>query len=831
MMIRDNRKFSITVVLLLICFIVSSIMLIVANKQFTASLRDVGGEIPQKIKATQENYIRRNDGLLRAIASELYKIEKAHNSISVEQMNESINNYGEILEIDNIKMYAVINDTFYRFNNAEDVQDYTKTEWYEKAKNAKQGEIIYTNSHQHNETGEILITAAMKIEDTDDILAINIFPQRIATWSDIDIFPNGAAFYIADSNGKIIHQGNSNIEQSKEDNKETLTEICNEMGISEEKLNSLEIAENEEKSTGIYSTETYNGWKIVVTIPYAEMLAGTRTILIAYYTTTVVFAMISIYLLTAERNALKGKSLYNRITKALGDFYYAIYLVDFEKSKYTILKCTGDMEKNLPKKGDYNDFLKFTEVTMEKEAYEEFKDTFSIKNIQKLVKSNVRNFGGDFKRTFNNGFKWVNVQMLYSEESVKRNKPEIMLAFQDVSKRKEKEIEEKEVLKESIETMRLSTQTKNRFFANMSHDMRTPLNAIINFSNMAKNQIDNQDRLLDYLNKIHISSKQLLELINDILDVSKIEENMPLIDKAEFNITKALEDTLLVFKEQAELQKKQIKIDLNIKNNYVLSDWGKIRQIVSNIMSNALKYTKTDGKISVEINEIEGKFISKYEFRIIDNGIGMSKEFLRKIYTPFERETRFHSEEMTGTGLGMAIVQNNIQKLNGQITINSKPGKGSEFYIVLPLEIGQGAQNESDTDEQEIVKDLTGKRILVVEDNELNMEISTEILEMQGVKITQARDGMQAVDIFKNSVEGCFDAILMDIQMPIMDGYEATRTIRSLPRKDAKDVVILAVTANAFAEDIIEAEKAGMNDYISKPIDFKELQKVLTKFI
>lgn len=831
MMIRDNRKFSITVVFLLVCFIASSIMLVIANKQFTASLRDVGGEIPQKIKATQENYIRRNDGLLRAIARELYKIEKAHNSISVEQMNESINNYGEILEIENIKMYAIINDTFYRFNNADDVQDYTKAEWYEKAKNAKQGEIIYTNSRQHSKTGETLITAAMKIEDTENILAINIFPERITTWSDIEIFPNGAAYYIADSSGKIIHQGNSNLEQQKYNNKETLNEVCHEMGISQEKLDSLEVVENEEKSTGIYSTETYNGWKIVVTIPYAHMLASTRNILIAYYTTTVIFSIISIYLITAERRALKGKSLYNRITKVLGDSYYAIYLVDFEKCKYTILKCAGDMGKSLPKKGDYNDFLKFTEMTMEKEAYKEFKETFSIKNIQKLVKNNVRNFGGDFKRTFNSEFKWVNVQMLYSEESVMKNKPEVIFAFQDVDRRKEKEIEEKEVLKESIQTMRLATQTKNRFFANMSHDMRTPLNAIINFSNMAKNQIDNKDRILDYLNKINISSKQLLELINNILDVSKIEENMPLIDKTEFNITKALEDTLLVFKEQAKLQKKELKIVFNVKNDYVLSDWGKIRQIVSNIMSNALKYTKTNGKIYVEVNEIEGKFISKYEFRIIDDGIGMSKEFLMKIYTPFERETRFHSEEMTGTGLGMAIVQNNVQKLNGQIKIDSKPGEGSEFYIVLPLEIGQGMQNENETQKQEILKDLTGKRILVVEDNELNMEISTEILQMQGVKITQARDGLQAVDIFRNSVEGSFDAILMDIQMPIMDGYEATRTIRKLPRKDAKNVIILAVTANAFAEDIIEAEKAGMDDYVSKPIDFKELQKVLNKFI
>lgn len=178
----------------------------------------------------------------------------------------------------------------------------------------------------------------------------------------------------------------------------------------------------------------------------------------------------------------------------------------------------------------------------------------------------------------------------------------------------------------------------------------------------------------------------------------------------------------------------------------------------------------------------------------------------------------------------MVIVQNNIQALNGQIEINSKPGEGSEFNVILPLEISEGI-SERKTIEDETLQDLSGKRILLVEDNELNMEIATEILEMQDVKIIQAVDGKQAVEIFKNSTEGYFDAILMDIQMPIMDGYEATRTIRKLPRRDAKEIIILAVTANAFADDIIMAEKAGMNEHISKPIDFKELQKVLTKFM
>lgn len=830
---KKSPKFSKTLLFLLVCFIIGGILLMVSRGQFTESLNDMGGEIPQKIKSTQETYLRKNEALLKTVAVRIKEMkEQKKNAISVDEMNRLFVDYGEILEVDSVKMYALIDNKFY---SSDDItyrdNEYIEAEWYKKAMAAKEGEIIYTDAHNYNETEEQVVTSAMRIEGTNDILAINIFPERITTWADIEIFPKGTYYYITDEKGKIIHQDSSEATVNQQETKKYIDEVYSELGIKENEIsNSSFVADNTNKESGLYKTETFNGWKIIVIIPYEEMLSGTRNILIAYYATTVLFSLMILYLTLSERVALKGKSLYTRITTVLGDSYYALYLVDFEKEQYTILKGSEYIEKSMPKTGDYHSFVEFIQNIMEEDAYKDFKETFSIDNIRRLVSNDVRSFGGDFKRSFNSEFKWVNVRMLYSKEYVRKNRPEVIFAFQDADARKEKEIEEKEVLRESLETMQLATQTKNRFFSNMSHDMRTPLNAIINFSNMAKDQIENKERMLDYLTKINISSKQLLELINNILEVSKIEENMPIINKTEFNIKQALEEVFSVFKEQSMLQEKNLEIVFNIKHDYVFSDWGKIRQIINNIVSNSLKYTKRNGKIYIEVSEIEGKFISKYCFRVVDNGIGMSKEFLEKIYTPFERETRFQSEEMTGTGLGMVIVQNNIQALNGQIEINSKPGQGSEFNIVLPLEISEGI-NKVGTGQDEQLQDLSGKRILLVEDNELNMEIATEILEMQNVKITQAADGKQAVEIFRNSTEGYFDAILMDVQMPIMDGYEATRTIRKLPRKDAKEVVILAVTANAFADDIIMAEKAGMNEHISKPIDFKELQKVLTKFM
>ncbi len=828
---RKNHKFLITA-FLLVGFIIGAVLLITASGQFTNSLEDMGGEIPQKIKSTQETYLRKNEALLKAVAVKIQELkEENRRNINKDQLEKVINNYGKILEVDNAKIYAVIDNKYYTADNQENEQNYTKTEWYQKVKETNNGEIIYTNAKYSSQTKEPIVTAAMKIAGTNDMLAIDIFPERIATWSDIEIFPKGTSYYITDAEGNIIHQGDS--EQNTKTNQEEkhIDEIYSKLKIKEEEIVNLSSqGERISSKAGLYTIETYNGWKILVKTSYGDMLNSTRVILIAYYSTTVLFSILILYLAFSERRAEKGKSLYSRITNVLSDSYYALYLVDFEKEEYTILKGSEYIQ-SIPQTGNYNSFVEFTQNIMEKEAYEEFKETFSIENIRRLVRNNVKSFGGDFRRAFNSEFKWVNVRMLYSEEYVRKNRTEVIFAFQDADARKEKELEEKEVLRESLVAMRSATQTKNRFFSNMSHDMRTPLNAIINFSNMAISQPDDKERVMDYLRKINISSSQLLELINNILEVSRIEENMPLITKTQFNIAKSLEDTLMVFKEQAFIQHKNFEIECNIKHDYVLSDWGKIRQIINNIVSNALKYTRKGGNVRVEINEIEGKFVSKYTFRIVDDGIGMSKEFLKKIYVPFERETRFHSEEMNGTGLGMVIVQNNVQTLNGQIEINSEPGKGSEIYIVLPLETIKEIEEENKDESKEYLQELKGKRILLVEDNELNMEVATEILEMQGVKITQAFDGKQAVDIFRNSVEGYFDAILMDVQMPVMDGYEATSCIRKLPRRDARSVVILAVTANAFADDIIQAEKAGMNEHISKPIDFKELQKALTKFM
>ena len=820
-----KKNFILTISFFVICCIICTAFIGIANNQFLNNAQLMGEEIATNIVNIEEqSYISNYRELLNSIVDEI----NASNGLNLEKANNMYQKFEQIISLKQMEIYIVNDGEVYVCNDnvKKSNIDYTQAEWYKKAIEAN-GEMEVTDVYKNETNNERIITFAQTANDKEDVVAINLYVDKINSWPNIEDLPEGARYYVCDSQGNIIHSETADLNINEENINNLLK------GVKEgkfEKANSYIKDENGEKR-GVYYATTSTNWTFIITIPYEYLLQGINVISIAYYATIVVFIVLIINLILVERKSNKNNSLYNRITKALGDAYYALYLVDLNTGTYSMLKASDHVRASIPRSGTYDIFMDCLETVIEKDAYKDFKEAFSIDNMKSLVKKNVRNFGGDFKRIFNKEVRWISVNMLYNESEKDSDKNQVVLAFQDISYLKERELEKMQIIKESIEATEMAVQSKNKFFANMSHDMRTPLNAIINLSNLSKEQIDDKEKLIDYLNKINISSKQLLDLINDILEVSRMEEGITSVEKAKFDIKTRLEETLSVFEEEAKTQNKNFKVVYNIKNNYVIGDWGKLRQIVNNIVSNALKYTMPNGNIVVGVTELEGKFVSKYEIIVSDDGIGMTKEFLDKIYTPFARETRFHSDKIAGTGLGMVVVNNNVQKLNGQIEIKSEPGKGTTFKVTVPLEITDEIK-EDVTNVKDLDKiDLRGKKILIAEDNELNMEISTEILEMQGVILTKARNGQEAVDIFKQSKEGTFDAILMDMQMPVLNGCDATRQIRQLPRKDAKIIPILAVTANTFAEDIVNTQKAGMNDHIAKPIDFAELQRVLSQYL
>jgi CheY-like chemotaxis protein/two-component sensor histidine kinase len=370
----------------------------------------------------------------------------------------------------------------------------------------------------------------------------------------------------------------------------------------------------------------------------------------------------------------------------------------------------------------------------------------------------------------------------------------------------------------------------------MSHDIRTPMNAILGFTNLALDRIDEPERVRDYLGKIKISGNHLLALINDVLDMSRIESGKMKIEETVCNLQEIVEELRSVMTEEARGKQLDFRIQMDaVFNRTILCDKLKINQILINLIGNALKFTPNGGTVLVSIcQKMEGAKEGRgiYEFHVKDNGIGMSKEFQKSIFDPFTRERTSTVSRLQGTGLGLSIVKNIVDLMGGSIDLISEEEKGTEVIVTLEFVLKEEVPEK---DVQKVKKcdlsALAGKRILLVEDNELNREIAVEILENQGMIVATEENGEKAVERIIKSGPNAYEAILMDIQMPGMDGYEATKAIRKLEDKALADIPIIAMTASAFEEDRKKATEAGMNGYVSKPIDIPVLFETLGSLI
>ena len=396
-------------------------------------------------------------------------------------------------------------------------------------------------------------------------------------------------------------------------------------------------------------------------------------------------------------------------------------------------------------------------------------------------------------------------------------------------------LHEEELEKAAIEA-RMANEAKTRFLFYMSHDIRTPMNAIIGFADLLEKHLDDKKRVIDYISKIKYSSSFLLSLINYVLEMARIESGKATL-KTETGDLKNLVNTLNdVFEPSIEEKKLQYTCNLKVENPYVHCDKTKLREILLNVISNSIKYTPEGGSVTVDITE-EGhdaeKKVSFYRFTIEDTGIGMSKEYLPHIFEEFSRENTSTESKVIGTGLGLPIVKSLVDLMGGTIEVSSEVTVGTKTIIILPFLVSEEECKNAVQEQQESTKLLAllmGKRILLAEDNELNAEIAITILEEEGLKVEWAEDGIKCLEMIKKVPEDYYDMILMDIQMPNMDGYRTTEEIRSLPDKRAQ-IPIVAMTANVFDEDKKKAYEAGMNGYIAKPIDTKAIFSTLGEIL
>lgn len=411
----------------------------------------------------------------------------------------------------------------------------------------------------------------------------------------------------------------------------------------------------------------------------------------------------------------------------------------------------------------------------------------------------------------------------------------VVLGFRNVDVEVVREMKQAQILQEALDEATLANNAKNLFLSNMSHDIRTPMNAIVGFTSLVQKHINDTQKTSNYLDMISTASNQLLQLLNDVLEISRIESGKIQLDKEECNLKQIVEQVHSALLSRAEAKNIDLSLDFsNLRHETVCTDAPKLCQILSYLVDNAVKYANKDGKVLIKVIEHDDKKddCATYQFVVADNGIGIGKDFISHIFEPFEREQNTTMSGISGTGLGLTIAKDLVQMLGGSIEVSSTVGEGSTFTILLPLQIQEASLIHELMDEKDDpVIFSTPRRILIVDDNEINLEIENEVLKDAGFLVDTAVDGSIAVEKVRQSNPGFYDLILMDIQMPIMDGYHAARAIRALENPALANIPIVAVSANAFYEDQKAALESGMNAHLAKPLDTSLLYKMIYKLL
>ena len=541
-----------------------------------------------------------------------------------------------------------------------------------------------------------------------------------------------------------------------------------------------------------------------------------------------------------EKQYIASKEEHFRIIGSLSRIYTRTYYINMDDRTYQEITAL-DLIKDSPQfvsvgKEGLDRWMNSEVKEPYRENYEVFLDLSTLAERMQSVDSLSMEYETEC-------LGWCRGSFISVERDAQGALKFVIYAIREINEEKRAQEQTQKTLQDAYEQANRANHAKSDFLARMSHDIRTPMNAIIGMTAIATEHIDEKERVSDCLKKITTSGRHLLTLINEVLDMSKIESGKLQLTEEEFDLKELIDNLLAMMQPQIDERQHELRVSVNdMKHVNVIGDSLHIQQVFVNILGNAVKYTPPGGMISLNFAEkaSDRPGMGFYEFVFGDSGIGMAPEYLEHIFEPFSREDETKDNHVQGSGLGLSIVYNIIRMMGGDIQVESERGKGSKFIVTLFLKLQENAESSYGTGEAVDVYNpmgqiernaYEGRRVLLAEDNEINAEIAQEILNKAGIVVEHAWNGREAVDMLVEAEAGHFDMVFMDIQMPIMDGYEAARAIRGIDREDLRKIPIIAMTANAFTEDVRTAIQAGMNQHIAKPIDIRQIAAILRKWL
>lgn len=516
---------------------------------------------------------------------------------------------------------------------------------------------------------------------------------------------------------------------------------------------------------------------------------------------------------------------------ALGTAYYHISRLNLKTKKIELVKRSREMDMGIKENtADWDPQFKIIEDIIAEPFVQKYMEFFDIQTMAARL-HNKESMSSEFKKKDGSWFLSMVVPQSYDKNG---NVTSVLFANRDVTDEKLRELKQEEELREAKLKAECANKAKSSFLLNMSHDIRTPMNAIIGYAELASRHLQETDKLGRYLEEIQICGKELLSMLGNVLDLARIENNKVEMEYTVSNVHECFENCVIMFQKQAESKNQTISLTEQIMYPYVYMDEPHLSEVCFNIISNAIKYTNTGGWISCNVvqKSCEKEDWCNMIISITDNGIGMSEEFQKRVFETFERERNTTSSHIEGSGIGMGITKKLVELMDGTIEVKSKQGKGSTFTVTIPCR--KASEDDSLVKKNSNLRNkncLNGVRILLVEDNEINTEIATELLTEEGCIVETANDGVACIDMIEKADADYYKMILMDIQMPVMNGYDATLAIRKMKDTKKARIPIIAMTANAFAEDAQKGLSVGMNAHVAKPVDMNILVPTMLKFL